>query len=212
MASIEATDATSLPLPPLATAAARFDEHGTPERVLYADGAAPLPERLAHGEVLVRMLAAPVGEDDLNRVATPLAVLNDFPPFNRTANKWEPTALPATGGGEGVGIVIATAKNVPTLHRLPARGEGLGERSSRRPPRPARHVVARASSPTLRLLKVDPSDARRDRPRLRPRDGLPPPRRLRLAAPRRRDHPERRRAAHASGGDPAPQACSEIGR
>ena len=94
MASIEATDATSLPLPPLAAAAARFDEHGTPERVLYADGAAPLPERLAHGEVLVRMLAAPVGEDDLNRVATPLAVLNDFPPFNRTANKWEPTALP----------------------------------------------------------------------------------------------------------------------
>ena len=59
-----------------------FDEHGTPERVLCADGAAPLPERLAHGEVLVRMLAAPVGEDDLNRVATPLAVLNDFPPFN----------------------------------------------------------------------------------------------------------------------------------
>ena len=157
MASIEATDATSLPLPPLAAAAARFDEHGTPERVLYADGAAPLPERLAHGEVLVRMLAAPVGEDDLNRVATPLAVLNDFPPFNRTANKWEPTALPATGGGEGVGIVIATAKNVPTLHDCPlevkdwvvvrpdARLAPLGTWSTL--------VVADAS----RLLKVDPS-------------------------------------------------------
>jgi len=48
------------------------------------------------------------------RVQTPLTILNDFPPFNRTNNKWEEVPLPATAGIEGVGIVIATAKNVPS--------------------------------------------------------------------------------------------------
>ena len=80
MASI-ITDATS-PRCRCRRGCGTLDEHGTPERVLYADGA-PLPSgsRTARS----RMPAAPV-EDDLNRVATPLAVLNDFPPFNRTAN------------------------------------------------------------------------------------------------------------------------------
>jgi len=32
---------------------------------------------------------------DLLRVQTPLTVLNDFPPFNRTNNKWEAATLPA---------------------------------------------------------------------------------------------------------------------
>ena len=56
---------------------------------------------------------------DLLRVQTPLTVLNDFPPFNRTNNKWEAVPLPATAGVEGVGVVIATAKNVPTLKDHP---------------------------------------------------------------------------------------------
>ena len=42
-------------------------------------------------------------------------MLNDFAPFNRTNNKWEEVTLPATAGVEGIGVVIATAKNVPTL-------------------------------------------------------------------------------------------------
>ena len=56
------------------------------------------------------MLAACVNEEDLLRVQTPLTILNNFPPFNRGAKKWEETSLPATAGVEGVGIVVATAK------------------------------------------------------------------------------------------------------
>ena len=51
--------------------------------------------QLEHGEVLVHMRAACVNDEDLLRVQTSLAVLNDFAPFNRTANKWEEEALPA---------------------------------------------------------------------------------------------------------------------
>ena len=58
------------------------------------------------------MLAACINDEDLLRVQTPLTILNDFPPFNRTNNKWETTPLPATAGVEGVGIVIAAAKNL----------------------------------------------------------------------------------------------------
>jgi len=61
----------------------------------------------------VYMLAACVNEEDLIRVQTPLTVLNSFPPFNRTKNKWEEIQLPAVAGVEGVGVVIATAKDVP---------------------------------------------------------------------------------------------------
>lgn len=43
-------------------------------------------------------------------------MLNDFPPFNRTRNKWEEIPLPAVAGVEGVGIVVAKAKNVGKLH------------------------------------------------------------------------------------------------
>eukprot|EP00308_Calcidiscus_leptoporus_P021321 CAMPEP_0119378072 /NCGR_PEP_ID=MMETSP1334-20130426/47384_1 /TAXON_ID=127549 /ORGANISM="Calcidiscus leptoporus, Strain RCC1130" /LENGTH=662 /DNA_ID=CAMNT_0007397177 /DNA_START=9 /DNA_END=1997 /DNA_ORIENTATION=+ len=114
---IEATDATAQPLPPMVTTAVRFDTHGTPEEVLYVDKQCPLPDKLSHGEVLVHMLASCVNDDDLLRVQTPLTILNDFPPFNRTNNKWEEVPLPATAGVEGVGIVIATAKNVPGLDK-----------------------------------------------------------------------------------------------
>ena len=50
-----------------------------------------------------------MNDEDLLRVQTSLAVLNDFAPFNRTANKWEEEVLPAVVGVEGVGVVLATA-------------------------------------------------------------------------------------------------------
>eukprot|EP00966_Prymnesium_polylepis_P173569 4015298-Prymnesium_polylepis.1 len=112
---IEATDATSLPLPPLNTTAICFDKHGAPDEVLYLDKARPMADKLEHGEVLVHMLAASISEDDLLRIQTSLSILNDFAPFNRTNNKWEELSLPAVAGVEGVGVVLATAKNVPEL-------------------------------------------------------------------------------------------------
>jgi hypothetical protein len=48
---------------------------------------------------------------------TSLSVLNDFAPFNRTNNKWEELSLPAVAGVEGVGVILATAKNVPELQK-----------------------------------------------------------------------------------------------
>lgn len=112
---IEATDATATPLPPLSTTAISFDRHGSPEEVLYLDKSRPLPDRLSHGEVLVHMLAASISDEDLLRIQTSLSILNDFAPFNRTNNKWEEIPLPAVAGVEGVGVVLATAKNVPSL-------------------------------------------------------------------------------------------------
>jgi len=113
MGGIEATDATATYLPPLTTTAVCYDKHGPPEETLYVDKARALPDKLAHGEVLVHMLAACVNDEDLLRVQTSLSVLNDFAPFNRTANKWEEEELPAIAGVEGVGVVLATAQNVP---------------------------------------------------------------------------------------------------
>ena len=109
---MEATDATSQPLPPLTATSVVFDRHGAPDEVLRVDRAHPLPDKLAHGEVLVYMLASCVNDEDLLRVQTPLTILNEFPPFNRTKNKWEEIPLPAVAGVEGVGVVMATAKNI----------------------------------------------------------------------------------------------------
>jgi trans-2-enoyl-CoA reductase len=67
------------------------------------------------------MLAACVNDDDVFRVQTPLTILNQFPPFSRASNKWRPVALPAIAGGEGVGVVVAAAKDVG-----PADGAGRG--------------------------------------------------------------------------------------
>ena len=111
---IEATDEYSTPLPPLSTTAVCYDKHGPPEQVLYVDKARQLPAKLMHGEVLVHMLAACVNDEDLLRAQTSLAVLNDFAPFNRLNNKWEEDELPAVCGVEGVGVVLATAQNVPS--------------------------------------------------------------------------------------------------
>lgn len=114
---IEATDAMATSLPPLTTTAICFDKHGPPEEVLYLDKARPVADRLNHGEVLVHMLAASISEEDLLRIQTSLSVLNDFAPFNRTNNKWEELSLPAVAGVEGVGVILATAKNVPELQK-----------------------------------------------------------------------------------------------
>ena len=75
---IAASDDSATPLPPLSTTAVVYDRHGPPEEVLYVDKAFSLPEQLEHGEVLVHMLAACVNDEDLLRVQTSLAVLNDF--------------------------------------------------------------------------------------------------------------------------------------
>lgn len=65
---IEATDADSTPLPPLSTTAVCYDKHGPPEDVMYVDKARQLPDKLAHGEVLVHMLAACINDEDMLRV------------------------------------------------------------------------------------------------------------------------------------------------
>ncbi len=109
---IEATDSSATPLPPLTATAVTFSKHGQPEEVLGVERARPLPAQLQHGEVLVYMLAACIGDEDLLRVQTPLTMLNEFPPFNRSAAKWEHLALPAVAGVEGVGIVVAAAQDV----------------------------------------------------------------------------------------------------
>ena len=48
---IEATDASSVPLPPLSTVAVSFAEHGPPEDVLSIERESALPRELQHGEV-----------------------------------------------------------------------------------------------------------------------------------------------------------------
>ena len=120
---IEATDSTSQSLPALTATAVVFDRHGAPDEVLRVDKAHAMPEKLTHGEVLVYMLAACVNDEDLLRIQTPLTILNDFPPFNRTRNKWEEIPLPAIAGVEGVGVVMAVAKNLgrpdPNMPDLP---------------------------------------------------------------------------------------------
>jgi trans-2-enoyl-CoA reductase len=114
---IQASDDTATFLPTLSTTAICYDKHGPPDDVLYVDKTRELPDKLAHGEVLVHMLAACVNDEDLLRVQTSLSVLNDFAPFNRTSNKWEKEELPAVAGVEGVGVVLATAQNVPGLSK-----------------------------------------------------------------------------------------------
>ena len=55
LTGIEATDSTSVPLPPLTATAIRFDAHGPPADVLYLDPLHALPQTLKHGEVPPRL-------------------------------------------------------------------------------------------------------------------------------------------------------------
>ena len=107
---IHTTGVLDLPLPELRGPAVMYDEHGSPADVLSLCAALPCKDRLEHGEVLVRMLAAPVNDEDLLRATTPLHALNALPPFDQVDQQWEPVSLPAVAGVDGVGVVVATAR------------------------------------------------------------------------------------------------------
>ncbi len=104
------TGILDMPLPELRAPAVMYDEHGAPADVLSLCAALPCKDRLEHGEVLVRMLAAPVNDEDLLRASTPLHALNALPPFDQIDQQWQPVSLPAVAGVDGVGVVVATAR------------------------------------------------------------------------------------------------------
>ena len=116
---ISATGALDVGLPELSAPAVMADEFGPPEEVLSLCASLPCPPKLAHGEVLVRMLAAPVNDEDLLRASTPLAALNALPPFDQADQQWEATSLPAVPGVDGVGVVVATARTGDRPSPLP---------------------------------------------------------------------------------------------
>ncbi|KAJ7530002.1 hypothetical protein O6H91_15G074700 [Diphasiastrum complanatum] len=75
-----------------------YHDHGAPDQVLKI---LDIPARtLRHGEVCVKMLAAPINPSDINRIE---GVYPVRPP------------VPAIAGGEGVGEVIAMATGVENL-------------------------------------------------------------------------------------------------
>ena len=94
-------------LPALTTEALVFASHGRADEVCRAEPEWPLGRVLRYGEVLVKMIAAPLTESEL---------------------RWIETGggggrLPAIAGHDGVGIVVATSKCVhhyprdPLMHR-----------------------------------------------------------------------------------------------
>ena len=107
---IQTTGVLDVPLPELRAPAVMYDEHGAPADVLSLCAALPCRDRLEHGEVLVRMLAAPVNDEDLLRASTPLHALNCMPPFDQVDQQWAPVSFPAVAGVDGVGVVVATAR------------------------------------------------------------------------------------------------------
>ena len=83
-------------LPALTTQAIVFASHGRADEVCRAEPEWPLPRVLRYGEVLVKMIAAPLTESELRWID----------PGGRGG------ALPAVAGHDGVGIVVATSKCV----------------------------------------------------------------------------------------------------
>lgn len=81
-------------LPPLTTEAIVFASHGRADEVCRAEPAWPLGRVLRYGEVLVKMIAAPLTESELRWIDT----------------SGRDDALPAIAGHDGVGIVVATSK------------------------------------------------------------------------------------------------------
>ena len=65
--SIEATGSVDTVLPPMSCDAVVHAAWGVPARVLHVRTELPLSDRCAHGEVLVRVLAAAVGAEDFAR-------------------------------------------------------------------------------------------------------------------------------------------------
>ena len=84
-------------LPALTTEALVFASHGHANDVCRAEPSWPLGRVLRYGEVLVKMIAAPLTELEL---------------------RWIEAAgsgpLPAVAGHDGVGIIVATSKYVPS--------------------------------------------------------------------------------------------------
>ncbi len=83
-------------LPALTTQAIVFASHGRADEVCRAEPEWPLGRVLRYGEVLVKMIAAPLTESELRWID----------PGGRGG------ALPAVAGHDGVGIVVATSKCV----------------------------------------------------------------------------------------------------
>lgn len=122
---IPATGSVDTVLPALETDALVHSSFGDPQKVLRIHQVA-LPDRCAHGQVLVRMLVSPLNDEDFMRVRAPLEALNVLQPFCRKqhetglSNGWETTPpggggpdkhAPFCGGADGVGVVLATSKH-----------------------------------------------------------------------------------------------------
>ena len=121
VAARRAACSSSAAAPPRSALAAVYRSHGVPSTVVALE-ALPLPP-LGPGDVLVRMLAAPVNPADLNQVEGRYPAL---PP------------LPAVGGGEGVGAVAAVGDGVRGLH--------VGARRRASPPAATRRLTQRLAS------------------------------------------------------------------
>ena len=81
---IATTGVLDVSLPELRCAAVMYDEYGKPAEIARLCASVSVSkQRLEHGEVLVRMLAAPVNDEDLLRMSTPLHALNAMPPFDQ---------------------------------------------------------------------------------------------------------------------------------
>ncbi len=122
---IPATGSVDTVLPVLETEAVAHSSFGDPQTVLRVHRVA-LPDRCAHGQVLVRMLASPLNDEDFMRIRAPLEALNVLQPFCRKQhetgvnNNWEATPpggggpdkrAPFCGGADGVGVVMAASKH-----------------------------------------------------------------------------------------------------
>lgn len=93
-------------LPSLVTEAVTFAGHGVPDKVSTVEGQHTLPRVLHYGQVLVKMIAAPLTEEEL-RVLEPSSWA-DVGGVDPDYGKSGPLRR---AGNDGVGIVIAVAKN-----------------------------------------------------------------------------------------------------
>ena len=118
---IATTGVLDVPLPELRASAVMYDDHGPPADVLSLCAFIPCKDRLEHGEVLVRMLAAPVNDEDLLRATTPLHALNAIPPFDQLDQQWASTHATPT-----------TARSIPRRY---ISDRSLAFSGTRQPPR-----------------------------------------------------------------------------
>ena len=122
-------------LPALTTEAIVFGSHGYADEVCRAEPAWPLGRVLRYGEVLVKMIAAPLTETDLRWIDSSAAGV----------------ALPAIAGHDGVGIVVATSKCVFYPPCLPYERRRSWSRSATSSSAPRLHAVSRVADEYFRL-------------------------------------------------------------